>query len=794
MKLGISPRAARRIAWTACFILVFVSAFFLSGTEAPPLALDPSWHVALEYAAVHHWQFGTQVVFTFGPLGFLAARTSLGHLIGARIAFAFFWSALVALAAMALAKRLSGWIRYAFVAWLVVFTLSEGLDQAAFFLMAYGVLLLLIDSPEQRWQQPLFVFAFIVLSLIKLSFLTAAFASLILVLTCWMWQRKIVNTAVLVLAAPSGFIAFWMALGQAVSHLAPWLRHGLELESGYSAAMNLVPKTAVLVPALVALALFVAALIATVRRSRRNLLAWAALTTLAQYVFLSWKEGFTRSGDWHVYVFLWFLPLGWAFCFRTDLWGAPTNSQRWMLNATFAAGMVLCLLAGNFQIRGFASRQAADWPWRASHNARAIVAALRGRSQDLYTAARDPANLRMLNLDHAKDVIGNASVDVMNYLAVAAVANEMNYQPRPVIQGFVAYTPALQTLNEEYFRAAGRPQFVMLCQEATDGRFPALEDSGALNYVLNNYVPVARDGRFLVLQQRTGENPAFQLVHTETQRFGQKVNLSPWAHGPLFMSFTIAPSLLGRAATLLYQQQPLYLHVSGGVGDERYRLVPSMAEQPFLISPVLNSNADIIRFDALHSGHRAESVTFERSPNGLFEFQDQLTVRLYTAPGFPRAAREIPPSRMLADVEGRVFWPDPVSVASATPARITIFHGTPGLAVHAPSKIVLEIPEHASSFFGYFGVPQEAYPRARTTGGVEVSIVLQNRSGAAREVFHRFLQPLSRAADRGRFAFSIPIDGARDRRVILATGPEPSGADAEGWLFWSQCRFDTSSP
>ena len=158
-----------------------------------PLELDPSWHAALEYATAHHWQFGTQIVFTFGPLGFLSTRTSLGHLVGARIAFAFFWSALVALAATALAKRLPGWVRYAFLAWFVVFTLSEGLDQTAFFVMASGTLLLLVDNPEQRWQAPLFVFAFIVLSLIKVSFLTAAIASLALVVVCWIRQRKILQ-------------------------------------------------------------------------------------------------------------------------------------------------------------------------------------------------------------------------------------------------------------------------------------------------------------------------------------------------------------------------------------------------------------------------------------------------------------------------------------------------------------------------------------------------------------------------------------------------------------------------
>ena len=171
----------------------------------------------------------------------------------------------------------------------------------------------------------------------------------------------------------------------------------------------------------------------------------------------------------------------------------------------------------------------------------------------------------------------------------------MNYQPRPVIQGFVAYTPALQSLNEEYFRSAGRPHFVMLCQQATDGRFPTLEDSAALNYVLNNYVPVARDGRFLVLQQRTAEDPAFQLVHEEHVHFGEKLDLRPWAQGPLFMSVVITPSLLGRFATFLYQQQPLYMRVSRDQTEERYRIVPSMAEQPFLVNPLLASSCPTYR-------------------------------------------------------------------------------------------------------------------------------------------------------------------------------------------------------
>jgi hypothetical protein len=401
----------------------------------------------------------------------------------------------------------------------------------------------------------------------------------------------------------------------------------------------------------------------------------------------------------------------------------------------------------------------------------------------------------MLLLDHAKDVIGKDSVDVMNYLLLAAVVNEMNYQPRPVIQGFVAYTPALQSLNGEYFRSAHPPHFVLLCQQATDGRFPMLEDSAALNYVLNNYVPVARDGRFLVLQQRTAESPALQLVHAETLRFGEKLDLHPWAQGPLFMSVVIAPSLLGTATTFLYQQHPLYMRVARGQVEERYRIVPSMAELPFLLNPLLESNFDVMNLYTSQPGKQPESVIVERPPEGLFEFRDHVSVRLYAAPAFPRAAKDVPAPRMLADVQGRVFWPEPKSVESAAPVHFTTLRGAPALMVRAPSRILLEVPVNSSSFTCYFGIPQEAYTGDGKALGVEISIAVQDRSGRSRWKLDRSLQPLSRADDRGRFSFQVPIDSTRDRSIALTTNPGPSGRAEGGWSVWSQCRFEiTRSP
>ena len=796
MNLRMTPRTARRVGWLACYIVVFVSAFLPSGMRQSVLELDPSWHAVMEYAAAHHWQFGTQIVFTFGPLGFLSTRTSLGHLIAARVTFAFFWSAVVALAAVGVAKRLPGWVRYAFLAWLVVFTVSEGIDQTAFFVMAYGTVLLLSDAPRERWQAPVFVCAAVILSLIKITFLIAGLASLLVVLTCWICQRKIVPALVLALAAPLGFIACWMALGQAPSHLIPWFEHAWQLSAGYSAAMNLVPKTPVLAAAVAALVCFVGAFVATATGSHGAIPDQAILVTIAQYVFFAWKEGFTRSGDWHVFVFFWFLPLGIAFLFRQDI-SSPAESLRQMVpGIALAAATVCCLAGANFQISGFAWRQAAEWPRRFFRDSGMIFAAARGRAADLYAGCHDSKASQMMTLDRAKDVIGNESVDVLNYLALAPIINGMNYRPRPVFQGFVAYTPALQNLNEQYFRSADRPHFILLSQEATDGRFPTLEDSAALNYVLNNYVPVARDGPFLVLQQRTKVNPVFQLVHEQTLHFGETLDLRSWAGAPLFMSVSIRPTLLGRAVALVYQQEPLVMRVARGGPWEDYRVVPSMAVQPFLVNPVLNANHDLLSFYASIHSLRTNSVVFARPHHGSFEFQGDVTVKLYTSPGFPNAVKGISSYDILADVQGRVFASRPQFVQNPCGTQVVIFHGSPAWLMCAPSKIVLDVPANATSFSGSFGVPGRIYPGDQTVRErVNITIDACENAVVCRRVFDQSLVPPSGGGEGDKFTFRIPIDSSRGHFIHLSTAPGASAASPESLAAWSQCRFEkTSAP
>jgi hypothetical protein len=424
-----------------------------------------------------------------------------------------------------------------------------------------------------------------------------------------------------------------------------------------------------------------------------------------------------------------------------------------------------------------------------NNNLKMVDAIILGRAGSLYAARRDPAINREPVLARAKAEIGNEPVDVMNYLQWAALANELNYRPRPVMQGYAAYTPYLQDLNEAHFRSPDRPRFVLLCQQTIYGRFPTLDDSAALNYVLNNYSPIARDGVFLVLRQTTGEDISFRLVHEQILRYGDKLDVSQWGREPLFMSVSMQPSLLGRVVAFVFQPRPLTIFVSRGGSQERYRFVAVMSERPFLLNPVLGSNFDVLNLYGPFPWIAIDTVAFERPHLRFNQFKDTFTVRLYTAPEFPRSATRVLASRLLADQQGRAFWPEPLSVESVFSSPYVDFEGSPSLFVHAPGKVIVEIPEQATSFSGFFGILTGAYTGEGKTDGVEFTIDVQDRRGKTRRAFDRLVQPLTRASDRGRLSFSIPIDGRLGRKVILSTGIGPKGNNAFDWSVWSNCRF-----
>jgi len=149
---------------SAFFLLAFLSVFSLSGTFLPFLELTASWQAVLEYAAKSKLQFGRDIVFTYGPLGYLGTIYSQGHLAVQRIAFALAWAALTAWSATTIVQKLSGLPKGVFIVWVLFLFSRGGMDVQAYLVLACGYSILAEDVQQRKGISSIFIISFAVLA------------------------------------------------------------------------------------------------------------------------------------------------------------------------------------------------------------------------------------------------------------------------------------------------------------------------------------------------------------------------------------------------------------------------------------------------------------------------------------------------------------------------------------------------------------------------------------------------------------------------------------------------------
>jgi hypothetical protein len=343
------------------------------------------------------------------------------------------------------------------------------------------------------------------------------------------------------------------------------------------------------------------------------------------YTFLTWKHAFVRA-DKHVLFFFCSFPL--LFC-MLFIYRLPNASSRINTINTFllVGAALLCLIGNELQERGRLIAKISHWPRSMAERAVTIKDVLSGKETNYFF----PNNKSQFELAAIRKTVGRETIDVMGHEQWAALANDLNYRPRPVIQGYSAYTPYLQDINQRRLMDPDSPKYLLYNSETIDDRLPMLDDSAAIAAMLNNYIPVAQDDKFILMRYHGSLPLNFFQVNQQTLRFGEKLDLSKWNREPVFISIKMTPTLIGRIVKLIYKLSPQYIHVETSSGRLRYRFVPIMGERPFLITPLIRSNPDLLAFYSGTLKAHVNNVTFER-PQSIFEqVHDRFTVTIYRA-------------------------------------------------------------------------------------------------------------------------------------------------------------------
>jgi hypothetical protein len=449
----------------------------------PVPGLDPSWTLGLNLAAAEGLDHGTEVVFTYGPLGFLELPlVADGGLAALSAIYLFATRALLAASLLSAACRSLPWAAAALLAVCVVAIAPRTTGSVP---MALAVVwcLVALQWPGSEWARRLLIFGGGALAavevLVKLN-VGLTILLLVVVAAAAMPGRRGRNLATLLGVFGVVFAVLWFGAGQGLGNLDDYLRSSALVVSGYSEAMQVEAPVVGWdwAAALVAGAATIAATAyAGARLARAQRFAMVAVVALL--VFSLWKFGFVRHDGGHVAAFFEGLFVVWA--------ALAWRGQARLVPFAAVAALAIVYFA--------AAGRAADFTIRPVSGVEQLEALLVS-SEDERDAARAQMQLAYGVDARILERIGDAPVDVRPWEIGIAWAYGLNWHPLPVLQDYLAYDPELDRINADWLDSDRAPRFILRhlgyadsSVVGIDGRFTTFDSPEATLEVLCRYRP-----------------------------------------------------------------------------------------------------------------------------------------------------------------------------------------------------------------------------------------------------------------------------------------------------------------
>jgi hypothetical protein len=603
---------------------VVVGWFTFPGTDIEAkTGLDPSWVIGLNLFAHDGFRFGRDVIFTYGPLGWVVRPLDVGaHLLVGN------WARVVLhllLLGTALWLLLRGPRRLPVVLFLFALPLTAFLDRELDYEIL-GLAVLLITLAATRgpgWLLLIAAALCAVLPFMKFGTGICAFVTFAwgLFLGRGRLPRRWVVATVLVLFLVCGMLARHLFGG--LSGTREFLLRSAQIASGYNAAMATVGNPAPIRAAGVLMAFLLLAIVGCGARTASGRLLLVSVVPVAYAL----KHSFVRQDVGHEVIVLGVL-----------LWTAlaallVSEGRREMV---WTGGLLI--LTGLLAVASLSPEEIAK--------RRTVLAdVLRGRRGTRHLAAlvrpgvwRDELR-RRTEVELASDVlpsswratIGEAPVMVGPWEIALCLANALRCVPVPTLQLYSTYTPELDRWSAGRIREV-RPEFILFGVGSVDERNMLWDCPETWQVMLRGWDVELRDSSrgLLLLRRRAAPREWGSVPLTSRTVDTREWVQVPERHGPLVASLVLAESLGGTLERLLLRPRPVILEVLTEAGHAHVqRLIVSTARGGLLLD-AMPANVDQLAglFDCCAVPERVRA--FRLAGPGLRALQPRMTVVLST--------------------------------------------------------------------------------------------------------------------------------------------------------------------
>ena len=517
-------RAARALTSTPFLGLAVAILTWPIISIVPSTGVDPSWMAGLYMAHGEGLQYGRDIVFTYGPLGFLEVPVLYEQ---AMWIVAFLYQSLVH---VALAVSVVWVARRAFplpIAMTACYSLLViGRLEGSVVLLAFTWCLVALGERRPRLSLPLVTVGggvLVAVELLAKANYGVAILTFVTLTVLGLPDRRR-NVSIFGAFAVGGFAACWVAAGQNPSEVFNFAVRSTQLISGYSDSMgtNILTVGWELPAAIAAIALLLlATAVATWRDPVPRRLASFGL--VASFTFLTFKQGFVRQGLGNTPEFFTLIALA-GIAVASRLPRTPYRTAALGV-AVPLVGLALVALPSPSLRESLKPeahlefmQQGVDALFAPGERER-LIAEARSRMRSSYRL--NPRIVREL---------GDRPVHIDPWEIGVAWAYGLNWHPLPVMQSYLAYSPKLDELNGAALSGPDGPSAILRhrtlelaggSRGSIDARYPGWESPAAMRAMLCNYRAVRTSPQWQLLErvdQRCGLPRLIGVVHSMTGR------------------------------------------------------------------------------------------------------------------------------------------------------------------------------------------------------------------------------------------------------------------------------------
>lgn len=782
------------------FMVLWLS--FLSFPATKVVNLDTSWQQAFAYFFKQGWQAGIDYVFTYGPFAYLSLKEPSYQ--GDLFYFSVLWwivaSLLFALLFIARASQLTSWLErfiYLVVLAVIVSEVARFGDSFYFLWMTGSTILLLhppifLNSPKRYLTVlTLIVITFSILSLAKFTFLLFAGVCLLGISTV-LWQRFSFKIALFTwIEFILLFIGMWSLCQQSLTHLPAFFSRSWQITNFYSEAMSYHLDFRAVEIATYEVFLISILIIFNYLSTPKTLAKLISSGILLMALFLNWKSSFVRYETLiHGVMFFCFAVMLPFFIERKT-----TLIRPFLLNGLIFTNLFAGLVGIFYIVLPHGYTPETSFPIWFNKMARHITTLGNLPAYKSYHDYLIESTLRKKHeLPHIQNLVGYERVDMFPPQQGTLFLNGLNYHPRPLFQGYAAYTETLLQINGEFYQHSDTaPRFVLFKMEPLDSHFPTLEDSQTLNVLLNDYKPIFWEKGFFLLQHSPRHPITTQTLFTQEVAIGELVNLQDFNNKPLFLSLDVQKSFLGKLSTFLIQLPSIWLEIETTLGEKfTYRLLPSISRANFLINPLLLEENDWLQWFLGHPQRKLASLRVKvKSDNVQYLFNPTIMMTLSEADLTPYPFDERTKSTLEKIFLSRALQTLPDHISSSY-SLVNFFENNQNqgaaLITPTPAEMQFKVREGHYEFSGQFGVIPEYDMNLKasqhTLDQVEFSAAFVESSGQEKEIFKTILQPLAREEDRTMRNFNVSFKVRYEGHIVLRAHALPSQSPLGRVAFW----------